>query len=161
MKLQLASLSLVLLIASCTPTTSNNSSNPTNSPTSTPEVTTTTANSSARSGNFVAGEHPTDGRVSVVTENGKSYIEFDGAFKTDKGPDLFVVLHRSKDVLKASKPPSYPIQEGDYVNIAPLQNINGTQRYAVPENVKVSDYNSVAIWCKQFNVTFGTAALGS
>jgi hypothetical protein len=162
----LGSIALLLLLASCTPTPSDNNStnnNPTsNNPTTTPTaVNTTEPKSSGRSGSFVAGEHPTEGRVSIINENGKNYIELDQAFKTDKGPDLFVVLHRSKDVIKASNPPSYPIKEGEYINISPLKNVSGNQRYEIPSNVTVSDYNSVAIWCKQFNVTFGTAALSS
>lgn len=52
--------------------------------------------------------------VSVVTENGKKYIELDEAFKTDNGPDLFVILHRSK------KPPISGIKEEDYVSIGRL-----------------------------------------
>jgi Electron transfer DM13 len=164
----LGSIALLLLLASCTPTPSSNTSTNNDStistatPTATPTVVSTTeAKSSGRSGSFVAGEHPTEGRVSIINENGKNFIEFDQSFKTDKGPDLFVVLHRSKDVLKASNPPSYPIKEGEYINISPLQNVSGTQRYEIPGNVTLSDYNSVAIWCRQFNVTFGTAALSS
>jgi hypothetical protein len=171
MKFQhLASVALILLLASCTPTTSNNN-NPNNPNTSTPTATspttttttTTTAasNTSSRSGSFVAAEHPTEGRVSIVTENGKNFIEFDQSFKTDNGPDLVVILHRSKDLLKETKPPAFSIKEGDYVNISRLQNTNGSQRYEIPSNVQVSDFHSVAIWCKQFNATFGTASLGS
>ncbi len=161
----LGSIALLLLLASCTPTPSSNTStnndstpNNTSNPTT---VNTTEPKSAGRSGSFVAGEHPTEGRVSMISENGKNYIELDQSFKTDSGPDLFVILHRSKDVIKDSKPPSYPIKEGEYINVSPLKNVSGTQRYEIPSNVKLSDYNSVAIWCKQFNVTFGTAALSS
>jgi hypothetical protein len=72
-----------------------------------------------------------------------------------------VILHRSKDLLTEAKPPAFSIKEGDYVNISRLQNTNGSQRYEIPSNVQVSDFHSVAIWCKQFNATFGTASLGS
>jgi Electron transfer DM13 len=162
----LGSIALLLLLASCTPSPSSNTSTNNNSTsttaTSNPTAgSTTESKSSGRSGNFVAGEHPTEGRVSIINENGKNFIELDQSFKTDKGPDLFVVLHRSKDIIKDSKPPSYPIKEGDYINISSLQNVSGTQRYEIPSNVQLSDYNSVAIWCRQFNVTFGTAALSS
>lgn len=164
----LGSIALLLLLASCTPTpSSNTSTNNDSTPSSTATPTTTSPasptepKSSGRSGSFVAGEHPTEGRVSIINENGKNFIELDQSFKTDKGPDLFVVLHRSKDILKASNPPSYPIKEGEYINISPLRNVSGTQRYEIPSNVTLSDYNSVAIWCRQFNVTFGTAALSS
>lgn len=107
----------------------------------------------AAPGTFKAGEHPTQGTVSIITEQGKRYLEFDHNFKTDKGPDLFVILHRS------DAPPISGIKEKDYVNIAPLQKISGNQRYALPENVNVRDFKSVAIWCRQFNATFGYATL--
>ena len=32
-----------------------------------------------------------------------------------------------------------------------------TQRYAIPANINIEDYESVAIWCQEFNVTFGYA----
>jgi hypothetical protein len=36
-------------------------------------------------GTFKAGEHPTQGMVSLVTEKEKRYLEFDRGFKTSKG----------------------------------------------------------------------------
>jgi Electron transfer DM13 len=157
----LGSIALLLLLASCTPSPSNNTSTSTPTTSNPTTVSTTESKPSGRSGSFVAGEHPTEGRVSIINENGKNYIELDQSFKTDKGPDLFVVLHRSKDIIKDSKPPSYSIKEGDYINISALQNVSGTQKYEIPGNVNLSDYNSVAIWCRQFNATFGAAALSS
>ncbi|MGH1395636.1 MAG: DM13 domain-containing protein [Trichormus sp.] len=115
--------------------------------------TATTTSQTAQPGNFQAGEHPTQGKVSVVTEQGKQYLEFDQNFKTDNGPDLFVILHTS------NAPPVSGIKEKDYVSIAPLQKISGNQRYALPANVKLENYKSVAIWCRKFNATFGYAPL--
>lgn len=107
----------------------------------------------AKSGNFKAGEHPTQGTVSVVTEEGKRYLEFDQRFKTNQGPDVFVILYRS------DTPPIYGIKKNDYVSIARLQKISGSQRYALPDNVKLADFRSVAVWCRKFNATFGYAPL--
>lgn len=116
---------------------------------------TTVATNATPSGSFKAGEHPTQGTVSIATENGKLYLELDQNFKSDDGPDLFVILHRS------DAPPVYGIQNKDYVSIARLQKTSGAQRYAVPDNVKLADFKSVAIWCRKFNATFGYAPLGS
>ncbi|NJL10535.1 MAG: DM13 domain-containing protein [Calothrix sp. SM1_7_51] len=93
--------------------------------------------------------------VKLVTENGKRYLEFDKNFKTDKGPDLFVILHKNATL------PNSGIKEKDYVSIARLQATNGNQRYAIPNNVNLADFRSVAIWCRQFNATFGFATLNS
>ena len=103
------------------------------------------------SGTFKSAEHPTQGAMKVVTENGKTYLEFAQNFKTDSGPDLFVILHR-KDTL-----PTTGIKEKDYVSIAPLKNTSGTQRYEILDNVNLADFKSVAVWCRQFNATFGYA----
>ncbi|HEY9646457.1 MAG TPA: DM13 domain-containing protein, partial [Chroococcidiopsis sp.] len=75
------------------------------------------------------------------------------------GPDLVVILHRLPDVLGSTEPPAYAIQEGDYVVLAPLQSFRGAQRYTVPADIDLSNYASVAIWCRRFNATFGAAVL--
>ncbi|MGQ4650656.1 DM13 domain-containing protein [Lyngbya aestuarii] len=103
------------------------------------------------SGSFVAAEHPTKGMVNVVTENGQRYLEFDEDFKTDDGPDLFVLFHRK------NPPQSY--QDSDYVNLGPLQQVSGVQRYAIPADLEPAEFGSVVIWCRQFNATFGYAPL--
>lgn len=117
------------------------------------------APATTRSGQFVAAEHPTQGGVTLIEENGRRYLELDGNFQTDAGPDLFVVLHKASNILATTNPPAYPLAEGDYVELAPLQSTEGTQRYEIPDAIALADYSSVAIWCRQFNATFGAAAL--
>ena len=113
------------------------------------------------SGNFQPAEHPTTGAVRLVRENDQHYIEFDSDFQTDSGPDLYVILHRSANVVGMAEPPAYSLKEENYLAIAPLQNVSGAQRYLIPEAVDLSEYQSVAVWCRQFNATFGAASLGS
>mgnify|MGYP002777068191 CR=1 FL=1 len=114
-----------------------------------------------KSGNFKSGEHPTQGKARIVTQNGKTFLELDQAFKTSSmGPDLVVALHRSKNVLGSTKPPAYPLKAGDYVVLAPLQKFSGAQRYAIPANVNLANFQSAVIWCRKFNATFGAATLG-
>ena len=107
----------------------------------------------ADSGTFKAGEHPTQGTVRVVTEKGKRYLEFGQSFKTDQGPDLYVILHRS------DAPPVSGIKKKDYVIIARLKKTSGDQRYTLPSNVNLANFRSVAVWCRKFNATFGYAPL--
>lgn len=106
-------------------------------------------------GSFVAAEHPTKGTARIVTENGKRYLEFDRAFKSDQGPDLYVILHRAAAVPKGG------LKEQDYVTLSRLQKVSGAQRYAIPKNLDLANYRSVAIWCRMFNATFGYAPLAS
>ncbi len=116
--------------------------------------------SNIKVGSFVSGEHPTLGTVRLVSEKEQTFIELDSDFKTSEmGPDLVVILHRSSDVIGSTNPPAYPIQEGDYVIVAPLRQFSGTQRYVVPEEINVTEYKSIAIWCRKFNATFGAAVV--
>lgn len=112
------------------------------------------------SGIFVSGEHTTQGKVRITTKDGKSFLELDESFKTsESGPDLVVILHRSDNVINSTKPPSYPLKNGDYFILAPLQKYSGAQTYSIPQNINLADYKSVGIWCRKFNATFGAASL--
>ncbi len=111
------------------------------------------AGSVQSSGAFIDAEHPTKGTASIITENGKKYIQFDNNFKSDNGPDLFVILH------KDDKLPITGIKEADYTTVAALKSTNGAQKYEIPENVDLANFKSVAIWCRKFNATFGYAVL--
>ena len=100
---------------------------------------------------FVDVEHPTQGQVKII-EKGKRYLELSEDFQSDRGPALEVILHRSNVV-------EQQIQEGDYLSLGVLQSFNGVQRYLIPDDVDLSQYQSVAIWCEEFNATFGYAPL--
>jgi Electron transfer DM13 len=113
-----------------------------------------------RSGKFVDGEHPTQGTVRIVRQNNQRLLELDQAFTTStSGPDLVVILHRLADVLGSTKPPAFPIKEGDYVLLAPLKSYSGAQSYPIPTSLNLDDFKSAAIWCRKFNATFGAATL--
>lgn len=104
-------------------------------------------------GTFVAAEHPTQGNAKIISVKGKRYIEFDKAFKSEQGPDLHVILYRAAIV------PTGGIDKQDYVTLGRLKNVQGTQRYAIPSNVNLANFQSVAVWCRAFNATFGYASL--
>lgn len=120
----------------------------------------TTAADVIRSGHFVSGEQPTHGTAQLVRQSGGVILQLDQSFQTStSGPDLVVVLHRSEDVLGTTQPPAYPLVEGDYTVLAPLQRYSGAQTYEIPGDINVDDYRSAVIWCRQFNATFGAAVL--
>ncbi|RCJ18174.1 electron transfer protein with DM13 domain protein [Nostoc minutum NIES-26] len=113
-----------------------------------------------KSGMFVSGEHSTQGAVHITNKDGKFFLELEQSFKTsESGPDLVVILHRSDNVINSTKPPSYPLKKEDYIILAPLQKYSGAQTYAISNKINLADYKSVAIWCRKFNATFGTANL--
>ncbi len=106
------------------------------------------------SGQFVTVDqsHATTGTARIVEKDGQRFLEFDAAFDTARGPAVQVVLHKGNSV-------PVSLTEGDYVYIGDLQSFEGTQRYAIPADINIEDYESVAIWCQEFNVTFGYADL--
>ena len=104
-----------------------------------------------KSGSFVGVAHSTSGTATIFNKDGQHHLELGRDFSTDSGPDLFVLLHRSPN------PESY--RSEDYVSLGRLQQINGSQQYLIPADINLENYNSVVIWCRRFNVTFGYAPL--
>jgi Electron transfer DM13 len=105
------------------------------------------------SGSFVDSEHPTKGLAEIVTQNGKKYLRLNKAFKSEEGPDVFVLLHREDSPKKYGK--------SDYVSLGRLQKTRGKQLYRISDKVDITEFKSVVIWCRQFNATFGYAPLSS
>ncbi|MBD2436777.1 DM13 domain-containing protein [Nostoc sp. FACHB-110] len=106
-----------------------------------------------KSGSFVKGEHTTKGNVRIITKNSKNFLELDQDFNTSNGPDVLVILYRKV------KPPIYGITEKEYVSLGHLKKTSGSQSYEISHKIKIADFPTVAVWCRQFNATFGYAAL--
>ena len=112
-----------------------------------------------RSGSFTDAERPTSGTAELVQSGDRHHVILSSDFSTFKGPDLQIVLHRSNDLISQLEPPTFPLEAADYVVLGELQALSGQQTYAVPENINVGEYGSVAVWCEKFNATFGSANL--
>jgi hypothetical protein len=161
MKLKYLTLGAIVTVATLTIACTRNEAAPQRTEAATPssvisnptQPQVTAAPPVAQSGRFVAAEHPTEGTARIVTENGKRYLVFDQAFMSDEGPDLFVLLHRDQ------MPQTYDAQ--NYISLGSLQNVKGEQRYAIPDDVDLANFQSAVIWCRQFNATFGYAPFGS
>jgi hypothetical protein len=119
------------------------------------EATKMTTTTVLKTGMLVKAEKPTQGTVRIVNDNGKRFLELGQNFKTSEmGPDLHVILHRT------DAPPVAGIKKQDYVILGRLQKFTGAQRYEIPKDVNLDGFKSAAIWCRQFNATFGYAKLG-
>ncbi|MEM6452740.1 MAG: DM13 domain-containing protein [Cyanobacteria bacterium P01_D01_bin.105] len=94
--------------------------------------------------------HTVMGEARIVEDAGRRYLEFDSDFRSDRGPDLFVLLHRE------AVPTTYA--DSDYANLGRLQRVAGTQRYEIPADVDIDAFSSAVIWCREFDVTFGYAS---
>jgi hypothetical protein len=92
------------------------------------------------------GFHDVSGMVKIFTfADGKSILRLED-FKSTNGPDVYVYLSTDK---KAS----------DSVNVGRLKGNIGNQNYEIPQDVDLSKYNMVLIWCRAFSVLFGSAEL--
>jgi hypothetical protein len=101
----------------------------------------------------VEQEKATTGTASIVTENGQTYLVFDSAFSTANGPDVQVVLYADGAEVPVN------IEGSNYAVVGDLQSFEGSQRYLVDASIDVDDYTAIAIWCREFDVTFGYAPL--
>ncbi|MDJ0675687.1 MAG: DM13 domain-containing protein [Calothrix sp. MO_167.B42] len=109
-------------------------------------------NSLIASGNFVKAEKATTGKAKIVNIDGKRYLKFNKAFSTGNGPDVKVILHKNSTV-------PANIKEGNYITLSLIKSFSGEQMYEIPDSVNLDDYQSVGIWCEEFNATFGYATL--
>ena len=96
--------------------------------------------------------HATRGTAKIVVKDGQRYLQFDDNFKTGRGPDVQVILHRNQEV-------PLNVSEENYITLAPLESFDGSQSYAIPADLDLDEFGAVAIWCRRFNVTFGAASL--
>jgi hypothetical protein len=106
------------------------------------------------SGAFVAVEKPTTGQAQIVKDGKHYYLELNEAFQTsNQGPDLHVLLDA------AAKPPKTYQNMSSPLNLGRLRSYSGTQRYPIPDSINPAKFQSVVIWCRMANATFGYAPL--
>jgi len=75
-------------------------------------------------------------------------------FAVDNGPDLYVRLIAADDAKDTAS-----VAKTDYVELGKLKGNKGSQNYDLPENVDLSKYKVVSIWCNRFSVNFAAAPL--
>ena len=111
-------------------------------------------------GTFRPAETPVRGGFRIRQEDKKSILELTSDFKTnDLAPDLKIAFGSSRTPLATSTPPAYPLAEGTYTVLAPLQSTSGAQAYVIPRSIDLARQGSVLIWCEKFNATMAWAPL--
>ena len=103
------------------------------------------------SGRFIGvgdGIHDAQGDAYTIPLEDKSNVLRLENFKSTNGPDLFVYLSTDENA-------------SDFVNLGELKANSGNQNYEIPDDVDLSKYNKVLIWCKAFCVLFGSAELST
>ena len=109
------------------------------------------------SGTLISHEHETSGTVRVIQlPDGSRQLAIED-LDTTNGPDVHVWLSAG------------PVIEGfdgwftagghPYVDLGVIKGNQGDQLYDIPADVDLAAYPSVDLWCVQFSVSFGAAAL--
>ncbi|MFJ8635709.1 DM13 domain-containing protein [Streptomyces sp. NPDC093568] len=108
-------------------------------------------------GDLISHEHATSGTVKLVRLADGSHVVRLERLDTSNGPDLRVWLTDApvKQGLKGWR----VFDDGLHVSLGKLKGNKGSQNYAVPQDVDLSRYSSVSIWCDRFDVSFGAAEL--
>ncbi len=104
-------------------------------------------------GSFIDVAHHGSGEAKVIdlgSDNGTILRLVD--LDVSNGPDLRVLLSKNTHIMKSA-------DLGEYVELGKLKGNRGTQNYVIPEDVDVSEYSSVIIYCKPFHVVFNAADL--
>jgi hypothetical protein len=109
------------------------------------------------SGELISHEHATSGTVKLVRLADGSHVVRLENLDTSNGPDLRVWLTDAP--VKKGTAGWHVFDDGEYVSLGKLKGNKGSQNYAVPEDVDLSRYSSVSIWCDRFDVSFGAAEL--
>ena len=100
--------------------------------------------------------HKGSGQASIYRlPDGSHLLRLDD-FKVTNGPDLRVILTRV-----ANPGVSGEVTGPGHVELAKLKGNMGNQNYPIPDDVDISSFESVVIYCKPFRVIFSVAPLGN
>ncbi|MEH7463366.1 DM13 domain-containing protein [Bacillus thuringiensis] len=103
-------------------------------------------------GQFQSGVHETTGTATIYQlADGKRILRLTN-FSTSNGPDVRVVLVPTKQLKNNEDVKNYK-----YIELGKLKGNKGDQNYEIPDEIDVSAYGTVSVWCKRFNENFGAA----
>ena len=105
-------------------------------------------------GNYAPSDTASGGVTLVKLENGHYELRLGDDFSTTPGPDLFVYLSAAADPADGKA-----IKTNAFVDAGKLISPKGGQKLSLPASFEPGKFKSAAIWCKQFGILFGAAAL--
>ncbi len=109
-----------------------------------------------REGSFEGADraHQGSGNAMLLQSATGSHLMRFTDFTVTNGPDLEVWL-----VADPEPANSRAVLDSEWQSLGLLKGNIGDQTYTIPDDVDVSQYGSVVIWCEQFSVLFATASL--
>ena len=84
----------------------------------------------------------------------RDVVRLEADFEVGPGPKFHVYL-----VPEANITPDTEVEDTMFVDLGRLKAFSGSQNYAVPAGVDPSAYDTLVIWCEQFNVLISPAPI--
>lgn len=106
------------------------------------------------SGRFNSVAHETKGVAAIYQLPGGKRVLRLTEFMTSNGPDVQVYLVAAEDAKDHAA-----VTRAGFINVGALKGNIGDQNYEVPAEADLDKYRAVTVWCRRFNVNFGTAPL--
>jgi len=105
-------------------------------------------------GRFHSVAHETHGTATIQDLGGGRRVLRLTEFATSNGPDVRVYLVAATDASDNDA-----VTKAGFVELGKLKGNQGDQNYDVPDDLDLSQYRAVTIWCRRFSVNFATAPL--
>lgn len=105
-------------------------------------------------GRFHSVAHETRGTATIQDVGGGRRVLRLTDFATSNGPDVRVYLVAAPDAADNAT-----VTKAGFVELGKLKGNEGDQNYDVPEDLDLTHYRAVTIWCRRFSVNFATAPL--
>src|SRR5690242_6010952 len=105
-------------------------------------------------GRFHSVAHETRGTATIQDVGGGHRVLRLTQFTTSNGPDVRVYLVAAPDASD-----NQTDTKAGFVELGELKGNQGDQNYDVPDDLDLTHYRAVTIWCHRFNVNFATAPL--
>ncbi len=105
-----------------------------------------------KKGTFENLNYMSSGSAEIQTVDGKHFVVFGDDFSTPAGPDLVVYLTKNLGPTERAD-----IQAG--IELGELKSTAGKQVFEIPQGIDISEYFSVTIHCRAFNVPWSYAPL--
>jgi len=105
-------------------------------------------------GRFRSGEHDTTGTAKLLRlADGRRFVRLE-RLSTSNGPAVRVWLSAAPAGASDDK-----VGGAAHIDLGGLKANHGNQNYRVPAEAVTGNYRSVVIWCRRFDVVFGSADL--
>ena len=110
-------------------------------------------------GALISHEHKTSGTVKILQLADGSRILRLEDLSTSDGPRVEVWLSDAPVIEGFDG--WFVFDDGKYESLGAIKGNKGNQNYKIPDDLDLSEFTSVSLWCVTFAVSFGAAELGS